>query len=179
MVRKVSLRFYIQEKKKIKYELCYRNNRNSLFLARARTNTIKLEDHKGRGLVGYDKTCKLCKEDKEDLVHFIINCRGLEEARNYNLLDRNIKNPEKRMRKLLFRDNRFQEIGNMIKNLWTKRKKLLDITKKRQQANIPNTVIDARNSIHSRNRCASDPGPSKGGSGYFKHRHRHSSLSRG
>merc|ERR1711874_690450 len=27
MVRKVSLRFYIQEKKMIKYELCYRNNR--------------------------------------------------------------------------------------------------------------------------------------------------------
>ena len=61
MVRKVSLRFYIQEKRKIKYDFCYRNNKNSLFFARARTNSIQLEEHKGRGLVGYDKPCKLCK----------------------------------------------------------------------------------------------------------------------
>merc|ERR1711874_632793 len=40
MKEKVSLRYYIQEKQKIKYEKCYRNNRNSLFFARARTNTI-------------------------------------------------------------------------------------------------------------------------------------------
>ena len=94
MTRKVSLRFYIQEKRKIKYELCYRNNRNSLFLARARTNTIKLEDHKGRGLIGYDKTCKICKEDKEDIVHFIIDCKKLEDSRNYNLIDKNIQSSE-------------------------------------------------------------------------------------
>ena len=64
MKKKTSLRFYIQEKKGIPYDLCYRNNRNSMFYERARTNTIKLEDHKGRGIVGYDKTCKLCKEEK-------------------------------------------------------------------------------------------------------------------
>merc|ERR1711874_422126 len=40
MKEKVSLRYYIREKQKIKYEKCYRNNRNSLFFARARTNTI-------------------------------------------------------------------------------------------------------------------------------------------
>merc|ERR1711913_254446 len=88
MKEKISMRYYIQEKQKVKYEHCYRNNRNSLFYARARTNTIKLEDHKGRGLMGYDKTCKICKEGKEDLVHFIVNCKELE-ARNYNLLDKN------------------------------------------------------------------------------------------
>ena len=43
MSKKISLRFYIKEKMEIKYELCYRNNRNSMFYARARTNTIKLE----------------------------------------------------------------------------------------------------------------------------------------
>merc|ERR1711913_77024 len=91
MKEKVSLRYYIQEKNSIKYEKCYRNNRNSLFLARARTNTIKLEEHKGRGLTGYDKTCKLCKEDIEDIVHFIIDCKMLEKCRNYNLIDRNIR----------------------------------------------------------------------------------------
>ena len=117
MVRKVSLRFYIQEKRKIKYDFCYRNNKNSLFFARARTNSIKLEEHKGRGLVGYDKTCKLCKEGNEDIVHFIIDCKRLEKVRNYHLIDKNIQCSEEKMRKLLFRDNRFQEIGKMIKNL--------------------------------------------------------------
>merc|ERR1711874_565357 len=125
MTGKISLRYYIQEKKKIEYEHCYRNNRNSIFLARARTNTLKLEDHKGRGLPGYDKTCKLCKEGKEDIVHFIIDCKKLEKSRDYNLIDRNINNSEERMRKLLFRNNKYQEIGTMIKNLWTNRKKIL------------------------------------------------------
>ena len=115
MAGKVSLRFYIQEKSKIKYEHCYRNNANSLFLARARTNSIKLEEHKGRGIAGYDKTCKICKENIEDAVHFLIDCRELEKVRDYNLINRDIQNSEERMRSLLFKDNRFQEIGNMIK----------------------------------------------------------------
>merc|ERR1711874_706091 len=135
MTRKVSLRYYIQEKKKIKYEHCYRNNRNSLFLARVRTNTIKLEDHKGRGLIGYDKTCKLCREDKEDIVHFIIDCKKLEKSRDYNLIDENIHSSEEKMSKLLFRNNKHQEIGKMIKNLWTDMKKFLDINKEKHKDN--------------------------------------------
>ena len=68
--KKSSLRFYIQEKKDIHYDLCYRNNNNSKFYARARINALKLEEHKGRGIEGYNKTCKLCEEE-EDLVHFV------------------------------------------------------------------------------------------------------------
>ena len=131
MSKKVSLRFYIKEKMEIKYESCYRNNRNSMFYARARTNTIKLEEHKGRGIKGYNKTCKLCNEETEDLVHFIAKCKKLEEIRNYELLDNNIINPEDRMRKLLFRNNRCYEVGKMIKELWTQRRKLLKIVQDR------------------------------------------------
>merc|ERR1711874_125087 len=101
--------------KKIEYEYCYRNNRNSIFIARARTNTLKLEAHKGRGLLGYDKTCKLCKKNIEDIVHFTIDCRMLEEHRDYNLIDKSINNPEERMKTLLFRNNNYQEIGKIIK----------------------------------------------------------------
>ena len=178
MTRKVSLRYYIQEKNKIKYEFCYRNNRNSLFLARARTNTIKLEDHKGRGLIGYDKTCKLCKENKEDIVHFIIDCKKLEESRDYNLIDKNIQNSEERMRKLLFRNNKYQEIGKMIKNLWTNRKKILDINREKHK----NNYLDFTNKssiTQQRKKCESDPGPNKGGCGYLKQRHKFNSLGRG
>ena len=65
LIRKSSLRYYIQGKKEIGYEFCYRNNNNSTFLARARTNSLKLEEQKGRGRPGYDKTCKLCKKEEE------------------------------------------------------------------------------------------------------------------
>ena len=86
--KKTSLRFYGLEKGEIRYELCYRNNNNSKFYARARMNTLKLEEHKGRGQKEYNKICKLCKEEEEDLVHFISKCKKLESKRNYKLLDK-------------------------------------------------------------------------------------------
>ena len=135
MAGKVSLKFYIQEKNKIKYEYCYRNNTNSLFLARARTNSIKLEDHKGRGIVGYDKTCRMCKKAEENIVHFLMDCEKMEAYRNYDLIDKDILNPEERMRILLFRNNRFQETGEMIKNLWFKRRYLLGDNKEKKKRN--------------------------------------------
>ena len=170
MLRKVSLRFYIQEKRKIKYDFCYRNNRNSLFLARARTNSIKLEEHKGRGLVGYDKTCRLCKEGNEDIVHFIIDCKRLEKGRNYDLIDKNIQCSEEKMRKLLFRDNRFQEIGKMIKNLWTERRKILETNKKKNQKTLKNFTKENNNLNQKKVGWLSDPGPGRGGCWYLRQR---------
>ena len=76
--KKASLRIYGLEKRNIEYELCYRNNNNSKFYARARTNTLRLEEHKGRGQKNYNTICKLCGEEKEDMVHFVIKCRELE-----------------------------------------------------------------------------------------------------
>merc|ERR1712179_881214 len=125
MRKKQSLRFYVQEKKKIHYDLCYRNNVNSTFYARARINALKLEEQTGRGIENYNKICKLCGEEDEDLVHFISKCSKLEQIRDYNLLDRNISNPEDRMRTLLFRDNRSWKIGKLIRDLWDLRRKLL------------------------------------------------------
>ena len=129
-----------------------------MFYARARVNAIKLEEHKGRGIEGYDKTCKLCKEENEDIVHFITKCRRLESIRNYELLDKDINNYEERMRKLLFRDNRCYEVGKMIKDLWIQRRKLLKEITTRQLGNTPNMENEPVlriNSIQSK----SDPGP--------------------
>ena len=79
MIKKTSMKYYIKEKKEIQYELCYRNNKNSMFYARTRTNSIKLEEHKGREIVDYNKTCRLCNEETEDLVHFLTRCKKSEE----------------------------------------------------------------------------------------------------
>merc|ERR1712179_755110 len=125
MRRKPCLRFYVQEKREIHYDLCYRNNNNSTFYARVRINALKLEEHKGRGVEGYNKKCKLCGEEEEDLVHFISICKKLESVKDYNLLDRNIREPEDRMRKLLYRDDRSWRVGKQIKDLWELRRKLL------------------------------------------------------
>ena len=160
--KKTSMRFYIQEKREIHYDLCYRNNKSSMFYARARINALKLEEHKGRGIEGYDKTCKLCKED-EDLVHFISNCKKLEGVRNYELLDKNINNSEERMRKFLYRDNRCWEVGKMIKDLWDQRRKILKEMEKEkissmQKDNSPNGQNDSGSRIDNVQR-SSGSGP--------------------
>ena len=74
--KKVSLKWYSQGKEKIGYDNCYSNNINSTYLAKARTNSLQLEDHLGRGVPEYDRTCKLCKIEKEDLEHFLKNVQN-------------------------------------------------------------------------------------------------------
>ena len=60
------------------------------------------------------------------MVHFIIKCKNLEIKRNYNIIDKDISNPEERMRKLLYRNEKHQEVGRLIKNLWNLRKELIN-----------------------------------------------------
>merc|ERR1712179_873669 len=114
LMKKTSLRIYSLEKE-IMYEFYYKNNGLSRFLARARINALQLEEHKGRGQMNYDTSCKLCGKEKEDLVHFLIKCEKLEVERNYQVIDENIDNPEERMRKLLYRNRKHQEVGKQIK----------------------------------------------------------------
>ena len=178
MTEKISLRYYIQGKEQVGYENCYRNNTNSIFLARARTNTLKLEEHKGRGIPGYDKTCKLCKRSEENIVHFTMDCEELEEIRNYNLIDSRLENSEERMITLLFYNDNFQEIGYMLKRLWKKRRNLLEFYKKGNRK----TDLDPlrhRNIAPQREKYRSDPGPGKGGCTYPRQKYRNLSVGRG
>merc|ERR1712179_771878 len=124
MSKKQSLRFYIKEKMEVKYDMCYRNSISSSYYARARINSLKLEQI-GRGKVNYNKTCKLCEEEEEDIIHFTIKCEKLEQKRNYNLIDKKIDDPEERMRVLLFRNENRQEVSRMIKGMWDTRGLLL------------------------------------------------------
>ena len=119
------LEFYALEKKVIWYEYCYKNNFNSKIFAKARLNALQLEEHKGRGKDHYDKTCKLCNKDTENIVHFIITCKKLESKRNYKVINKNIRNPEIRMRILLFRNKNHQDVSNTLMDLWELRKVLL------------------------------------------------------
>ena len=142
------------EKKIIGYEYCYKNNFNSKIFAKARLNALPLEENKGRGKDYYDTTCKLCQEEAEDIVHFTVKCKKLEEKRNYNIIDKNVTSLEERMRILLFRNRNYQAIRKMLRDLWELRKKILKERETmnfhtKQNNNLVNkkVVIDINNNI--------------------------------
>ena len=98
-----------------------------MFYARARLNSLGLEEAKGRGKVYYNKICKLCGQGEEDLIHFMLKCPFLEKKRDYNIIDRSIVEPKARLINCLFRQNEYQKTGKMIKDMWgIRRNKLKD-----------------------------------------------------
>ena len=126
MNQKPVLRWCMLGKQNIEYENCYRNNGHSAYLAKARTNSLQLEEHRGRGIQHYDSTCKLCGEEIEDIVHFLIKCEKLEAKRDDTLIDGTTQDPVEKLRRLLFENEKYQETGRMIKNLWILRKSMRD-----------------------------------------------------
>ena len=79
LLEKPTTEFYAAEKREIGYEHCYSNNYDSKLYARARINALQLEKHKGRGNKNYNTMCRLCGEEEEDLIHFIVKCKKLEK----------------------------------------------------------------------------------------------------
>ena len=150
---KSTLKYYREGKTKIGYEYCYRNNANSMFFARARINSLKLEEAIGRGKAFYNKTCKLCKQGEEDLLHFIVECPALERKRNYDILDNRIQEPKDKLIQCLFRQKRFQETGKMIKEMWYARRNILKYEK--------DTREEEKSSGEDIKAMKSDPGPKR------------------
>jgi len=153
LMSKSTLEYYREGKVKIGYESCYRNNTNSLFLARARINSLKLEEAIGRGKKFHDKTCRLCGLEEENLAHFLIICPKLEHIRNYDLLENNKKEARQVLVKFLYGKEYYQEKGAMIKHLWYERKKI--IKRKEEEIVTPNNKV----TVSSQRPGRSDPGP--------------------
>merc|ERR1712030_7663 len=57
---KETMKWYKNGKKKIGYEECYRNSMSSKIFAKARTNTLQVEEVIHRRDRGHDKMCKMC-----------------------------------------------------------------------------------------------------------------------
>merc|ERR1711942_130671 len=92
---KTTLKYYREGKTRIGYDHCYRNNVNSMFLARARLNSLGLEEARGRGLPRYDKRCKLCGLEEEDILHFTMICPLLEKTRSrHKIINNSIRDPK-------------------------------------------------------------------------------------
>ena len=86
------------------------------------------------------------------MTHFVVECEALEERRNYDLLDRRIRDPEQRLIHFLYELKDHQGAGAMIKGLWYRRKKMLENMKSMEERRILNSPnLDRVN--------RSDPGP--------------------
>ena len=160
--------YYFLGKKKMGYDMCYRNTYDSTFYARARLNALKLEEQIGRGKSRYDKTCKLCGRENEDMVHFVIKCPTLEVDRDHDLIDSRIANPQEKLIDLLFGNGDPREVGGMIRKMWHRRRCMLAFMKKEKEKGRPPSVNgNKRDGSSSNNNNPhfypqySDPGPGR------------------
>ena len=149
------LKYYKEGKGKLGYEFCYRNNINSMFFARVRLNSLSLEEARGRGKAFYDKICKLCGQEEEDLLHFMIKCPYLEKRRNFEIIDESVVEPKERMIKCLFKQNEHQKTGKMIKEMWGTRRNKMEYEKRNKKA--------TRDVVDNNRITFSDPGPKRDG----------------
>ena len=126
MEEKETLKWYRKGKEKIQYDQCYRNGLSSKLLARARTNTLKLEEVIYRINREYNKTCKLCGAEEEDLRHFILECPRLEGKRDRRLMEkwRNV-DKDKQLINILFKEKDHNKLRQMLGAMWQYRKDLL------------------------------------------------------
>ena len=105
-------------KKNIGYDMCYRNTVNSTYLAKARTNSLQLEEHLGRGILNQDKKCKLCGTEEEDLEHFLVRCPELDLKRDPEIL--RMATPmtsEEQTIHILFEVKQYQKVAKIIRNM--------------------------------------------------------------
>ena len=79
MEEKETLKWYRRGKRKIGYEGCYRNSFSAKILAKARTNTLQVEEFIHRRNRNHSMICRLCGREEEDLKNFIITCPSLGE----------------------------------------------------------------------------------------------------
>ena len=123
---KPTLKWYNEGKHNIQYNMCYNNSISSNYLAKARTNTLHLEEYHARRNRNHNKACRLCGLEDEDLEHFLVVCPALENKRDREIMIslRNI-NKEKQTVDILFNEKRYDMTGGMIKTMLLHRKDLL------------------------------------------------------
>ena len=69
--------------------------------------------------------CDVCDEEDEDLIHFLVRCRGLEDRRNKELIQK-YKGSDDRATagKMLFtkEEKDIERLKKMIRTIWNDRK---------------------------------------------------------
>ena len=126
MQEKETLKWYRRGKNKIGYDNCYINTQGSKLLARARTNTLQVEEFIHRRDRNHEKICRLCMLEEEDLKHFMLRCPRLRSRRNNSMLRKwyNV-DKDQQLINILFNEQDFDKVRKMTKAMWNLRKDLL------------------------------------------------------
>ena len=106
-ITKKTMQTYLNHKDQIKQETWIRNGKKYEIMVRARADALDL---KWRGMgESRDKTCPLCQESEETLIHFVLRCSKLQAIREkYQIMKSNI-GEEIKMKKLLYFDEEDQQ----------------------------------------------------------------------
>ena len=105
MNEKRSLKIYREFKGKIKEEKFYDNRESSRYLFEARSNTLPLNIQNRH--TGGETKCDLCEDGNEDLIHFLVECKALENKRNKDIMLKNYnEDREKMVGSLLFKEDK-------------------------------------------------------------------------
>ena len=104
METKSTLCMYRRYKVGVKEENTYRNDGPSVYLYRARTNALGLNDFNrhGRDVDRGETLCGLCGEEVEDLGHFVLRCKELSERDDALIQRMRGENEEETLAALLF-----------------------------------------------------------------------------
>ena len=130
MQQKTTLKWYMERKLDINEEKWFKNGHKYSLMMKARSDTLKLR-WRDWALEG-DKICQVCDCEIETLEHFLLDCKPLQEVRNYNLelqLPREKNGREDKIAKLLlFKDddeNEREKLIDLIEKMYKKRKNIL------------------------------------------------------
>ena len=111
-----TLKWYKQGKPCIQYDQCYTNSISSSYLAKARTNTLQVEEYFYRRNRNHNKICKLCGLEDEDIQQFLVTCPILELKRDKEILEswRDIDKMKQTVN-ILFNEKRYDKTASMIR----------------------------------------------------------------
>ena len=129
MTEKSTLSIYRGKKKEIEEVEWFRNGSKYQLMMKARSNTLKLNWRKWG--TEAEKICDLCKESVETLVHFVIDCKDLQQTRNKcRVLQRpHIEQKEDIVAEVLMMNScTGEERGEYLQviwEMWSRRNKLL------------------------------------------------------
>ena len=93
------------------------NGMELVLLFKARSNTLILGDR--NRFRGGDGTCELCRQEVEDIGHFILRCPGVRGARRAGLLEElGGEGDGERLGRMLLTGGRVGEVRRMLGDMW-------------------------------------------------------------
>merc|ERR1712008_316581 len=126
---KTSLTIYRNFKKEMREEKNYDNRPESRLIFQARSNTLNLNDRKRfkKESTKEDKECKLCGNEEENMIHFIIECKEMETVRNSRLMIKyQEENKEDIIGNILFEPENIEKTKIMLGKMWKYREKRIE-----------------------------------------------------